>query len=86
MLFILLLFIPLNEFLQQFVGSNEIVDYFYVKDMSIIGDVFPNLPTSIFGIRISVLPSIIFSLIHTTVAFGFFGGYYYLLREKKEER
>lgn len=68
MLIVLLMFIPINNLLDT--------DYFYTKDQSIFGVLFPNLPTQVFAVSTPNLPSIIFSFAHTIVAFGFFSLYY----------
>ena len=63
MALILYLFIPLN----QLIGS----DYFYLKDQSIFGILFPGLP------------SFVFATAHYIAAFGFFSIYYLYFRNKK---
>ena len=68
MFVILSVFIPINAWLDTIPGVGETVDYFYVNDQSIVGDLFPGLP------------SIVFVILQTLTAFGFFTGYYYLFR------
>lgn len=60
---VLLVFIPINALLNA--------DYFYLVRQSIVGELFPGLP------------SIVFILIHCTVAFIFFSAYYFIFRRKK---
>jgi len=74
MLVVLLVFIPLNNIL----GT----DYFYTKDQSIFGVLFPNIPTTVLGIPFPSFSSVLFALTHTLVAFGFFSVYYRLFRNK----
>jgi uncharacterized membrane protein YwaF len=70
MFVILSIFIPINNWLDTIPGVGDTVDYFYVNDQSIVGDLFPGLP------------SIVFVTIHTGAAFIFFSGYYYLFRRR----
>jgi hypothetical integral membrane protein (TIGR02206 family) len=67
MLAVLLFFIPINALMDT--------DFFYTKDQSIFGVLFPNIPDSIFGINIA-FSSIVFAVVHSSVAFGFFSIYY----------
>jgi len=83
MLFLLLLFIPINNMLETINTFEDPVDYFYLKDMSIFGVLFPNLPTSIFGITFKDLPSILFAFVHAFAAFLFFSVYYFSFRNKE---
>ena len=46
-------------------------DYFYLIDQSVVGILIPGLP------------SIVFALLHTLVAFGFFGGLYLYFKDKE---
>ncbi len=73
MLAILLLFIPINILF----GS----DYFYTKDQSIFGIMFPFIPNNVFNFL--PLSSILFACTHTLVAFGFFTFYYKYFTNKK---
>jgi hypothetical integral membrane protein (TIGR02206 family) len=75
MFIMLLVFIPLNNIMDT--------DYFYLKDRSIVGVIFPNLPTQILGIPFKDLPSVIFAAIHSVVALGFFSLYYFAFKDKK---
>ncbi len=70
---ILMLFIPMNNILDILLPLGSNVDYFYVNDQSIVGDLFPGLH------------SVVFVLIHTLGAFGFFSAYYYMFRDKEYE-
>jgi len=74
MLVVLLLFIPLNNLLDT--------DYFYTKDQSIFGVLFPNIPTTVLGVNFPALSSVLFAFTHTLVAFGFFSMYYRFFRNK----
>lgn len=75
MLVVLLLFIPINNIL----GT----DYFYTKDQSIFGVLFPNIPTKVLGINFPDFSSVLFVLTHTVVAFGFFSMYYRFFKNKR---
>ena len=72
---ILTLFIPINNVLStaltNLTGSEVAVDYFYVKDQSIVNELFGDLP------------SIIFVFIHTVTAYAFFNIYYFAFRNKE---
>ena len=74
MFVMLLVFIPLNNIMNT--------DYFYLKDRSIVGDIFPNLPTQIIGVPFKDLPSVIFATIHSVVALGFFSLYFFTFKNK----
>jgi len=67
MLVVLLIFIPINLAF----GT----DFFYTKDQSIFGVLFPNIPDTVFGLNIA-LSSILFTFAHTLTAYGFFYVYY----------
>lgn len=67
MLAVLLVFIPINILLDT--------DFFYTKDQSIFGVLFPWIPDVVFGINIA-FSSIVFAVTHTVVAYGFFYLYY----------
>lgn len=60
---LLYMFIPINNL----IGA----DYFYLKDQSIFGDIFPGLP------------SFVFATVHYMVVFGFFSVYYFFFKDKK---
>ena len=70
---ILMIFIPINQFLDTIPSVGSTVDYFYVSDQSIVGDLFPGLP------------SYMFVVIHTFAAYLFFNLYYYIFRHKEYE-
>lgn len=80
---LLLVFIPINDWLNASNISENVVDYFYLTDMSIFGVMFPNLPTKFLGINFPHLPSIIFAITHTLAAFGFFSVYYFSFKGKE---
>jgi hypothetical integral membrane protein (TIGR02206 family) len=77
MLVTLLVFIPINEWL----GT----DYFYTKDQSIFGILFPFLPDRVFGLDIA-LSSILFAFAHTAAAYGFFYLYYKWFSKPENKR
>ncbi len=62
MAFLLYVFIPINNL----IGA----DYFYLNDQSILGVIYPGLP------------SFVFATIHYLVAFGFFSIYYFVFKDK----
>lgn len=71
MFVILAAFIPINLWANQILGLDGAVDYFYVSDQSIFGDIFPNQP------------SIVFVVVHTLVAFGYFSVLYRFFNSKQ---
>lgn len=71
MFVILASFIPINNLLNTIPNLESTADYFYVKDQSIVADIFPGLP------------SIVFVMIHTIAVFGFFSAYFFLFKDKK---
>lgn len=74
MFVILSIFIPLNGLIAEWINVEYYkVDYFYVNDQSIVGVI----SESVFGKK---LPSIVFVLIHSLAAYGFFYIYYALFR------
>jgi uncharacterized membrane protein YwaF len=73
---ILTIFIPLNNIITDIINIDGYqVDYFYVIDQSIVGV----LSEQLFGKK---LPSIVFVLIHSITALGFFSIYYQVFRNK----
>lgn len=67
MLVVLLTFIPLNNIF----GT----DYFYTKDQSIFGIIFPFIPDTVFGVNIA-LSSIAFAFGQSLFSLGYFFIYY----------
>ncbi|AIO18423.1 Integral membrane protein [Candidatus Izimaplasma bacterium HR1] len=72
---ILTLFIPINNVMTNVLtssnGEEVLVDYFYVKDQSIVKVVLGNIP------------SILFVFMHSLAALGFFSVYYKLFKNKE---
>ncbi len=79
MFVILSMFIPLNSMISSWMGVEEsFVDYFYLNNQSIVGE----LSISLLGKR---LPSIVFALLHSLVAYVFFSIYYIGFKNKEFE-
>ena len=59
--------------LVAFIPINSLLgaDYFYLIDQSVVGILIPGLP------------SIVFAMLHTMIAFGFFGGLYLYFKDKE---
>lgn len=77
MFVILSLFIPLNNLITDWINTDGVVvDYFYLINQSIVGVISEQL----FGGK---LPRIVFVLIHSIAALGFFSVYYALFKNKE---
>lgn len=85
MFVILTAFIPINNILTKLIDIDGVqVDYFYLNNQSIVGEITQRLFDSNI-IPINELPSIIFALIHSIAAFGFFMVYYTIFRNRNFE-
>lgn len=85
MFVILALFIPLNEWITNWINIDGYqVDYFYVKNQSVVAVITGALHDKGL-IPFEKLPSIVFVLLHSVVAYGFFRIYHLLFRNREFE-